>query len=138
MKKTTVLVSLLVLLAFSGISAYAADTATAIVIKDGLCAIYVPDTVYPEIFTSDGHIVASNDKNDNRKLTCHTSLPNGATPPTKTMHMNHKTHPNIICISLIDGIYRGTTNWKTVITPSGKVMQSCHFNPSEEMYVPVL
>lgn len=132
MKKTTVLVSLLILLAFSGISAYAADTAPAIVIKDRFCAIYVPDTVYPNILTSDRHIVASNDKNDNIKLTCHTSLPDGATPPAKTIHMNHETHPEIICFSFIDGMYRGTTNWKTMITPSGKVMMTCHYNPSEE------
>lgn len=41
MKKMTILVSLLVLLAFSGISAYAADTAPTDVIKNIECD--VPD-----------------------------------------------------------------------------------------------
>ena len=125
MKKTTVLVSLLVLLAFSGISAYATDTAPAMVIKDASCGIALPMHPY-SVFATDSHIVASNDKNGNSKLTCHATLPADATPPTKAVIMTNKNYPAISCHTGF-----GTTDdWKAVITPSGNVKLTCHINPN--------
>ncbi|MCK5235088.1 MAG: hypothetical protein KAJ88_04545 [Candidatus Aenigmarchaeota archaeon] len=133
MKKTTVLVSLLVLLAFSGISAYAADTAPALVIKDNGCN--VPDANGNLFFTPDSHIVISNDKNGNSKITCHSQLTDPETYPKKAVHWDYESyleaHPNIPNILGECGTGAGLTkDWKAVVTPSGKVMLTCHINPN--------
>ena len=123
MKKMTVLVSLLVLLAFGGISAYAADTAPAIVIKETECG--VPDADGGTFLTNNSHSVVSNDKNGNTKLTCHGQVTDPDTYPEKTMHLDF-SNTGIPCGTLL-GI---TTDWKAVVTPSGNVKLTCHINPN--------
>ncbi len=121
-EKTAVLLSVLTVLIL-GMSVVLANS-PAVVIKDGLCGVIGPNG---EFFTTqDSHIVISNDKNGNRKITCHGTLPGYINPPTKAVHWDYES------LGKLCNIGSGSTeNWKAVITPSGKVMLSCHINPSE-------
>ncbi|MCK4807996.1 MAG: hypothetical protein KAS90_00075 [Candidatus Aenigmarchaeota archaeon] len=121
MKKMTVLVSLLVLLAFGGISAYAADTAPAVVINDFGCGVLDANGVV--IPADNSHSVVSMDKNGNTVLKCFATVDKNTYPlVNKAVRYNGfgcNTHLGY------------TTNTKAVITPSGKVMLTCKINPSQ-------
>ena len=119
MKKMTVLLSLLAVLVL-GLSMTFAN-GPAVVIKDGGCNLF--NTTGQLFFApSSAHQVYSNDTNGNSKITCHATLPEGQAAPKKAVHWNSGNN-NIKC-STGWGI---TDDWKAVITPSGKVMLTCHY-----------
>ncbi|MCK4807994.1 MAG: hypothetical protein KAS90_00065 [Candidatus Aenigmarchaeota archaeon] len=121
MKKTTVLVSLLAVLVL-GISMTFAN-GPAIVKKDINCVL-MDANQNPFLALASGQNVFTDSKNNNSKITCHGTLPTGVSPPTKAVVMTNKDHPNIMCWT---GYGPFTSDWKAVITPSGKVMLSCHY-----------
>ncbi len=120
-EKTAVLLSVLTVLIL-GMSVVLAN-GPAIVLKDISCGVLI-DTEGNSIYTTDTHAVYANnkDENGNSKLTCLGEVPAGYTPPVKTTHLNHE-NTGASCYTA----FGSTTNWKAVITPSGKVMLSCHY-----------
>ncbi|MCK4927410.1 MAG: hypothetical protein KAS11_03015 [Candidatus Aenigmarchaeota archaeon] len=120
MKKTTVLVSLLAVLVL-GISMTFAN-GPAIVQKDIDCGLVDANG---NIFfaTASGQNVFTDSKNGNSKITCHATIPDGQVPPNKTLHWD-SSNTNFIGCSTGYGI---TQDWKAVVTPSGKMMLTCHY-----------
>ncbi|MCK5234572.1 MAG: hypothetical protein KAJ88_01900 [Candidatus Aenigmarchaeota archaeon] len=120
MKKMTILVSLLVLLAFGGISTYAADTGPAFIHKDFGCALYDGNGKVT-IFTTDSHTVVSNDANGNTILKCFATLTEEETPEKA-----------VVLKGFPCGTQSGsTTNTKAVVTPGGRSMLTCIIHPNQ-------
>ena len=126
MKAIAVVLSLMTVLAFGALSAYADNPLnpnSAVVITDIGCGILGPNGEF--LSTTDTHAVITNSKNGNIKLTCHGKLPDGVTPPSKTVHWDYSS-AGIPCGTIIGS----TTDWKEVVTPSGNVKLTCHYkNP---------
>lgn len=119
MKKIAILLTFLVVLMAGALSANADSDNSAVVMNDAFsCGVLVNDGGY--IVTPDTHLVDTNSKNDNIKLTCMGQLETQG--PESALVLNYEK-TGAICFY---GMHV-TTDWKSVVTPSGKVMLTCHF-----------
>ena len=130
MKAIAIVLSLMTVLAFGALSAYAQGPAE--VRKDISCGIGLPGPPPSAVFTTESHAVFANDKNGNSKLTCHGKLSDAIpplNPPEKTEHLNFD-NTGYICFTSFGSTY----DWSAVVTPSGNVKLTCHINPSSPPY----
>lgn len=123
--KKRFLISLLLSLAviMPVMSVFADGPGPAIVIKGAYCGLMDADG---NIFMSTcSHIVISNDKNGNTKLTCHATQPDYASKPLKAVLWNYD-NTGLLCGTPLGA----TRDWMEVVTPSGKVTLVAHINPN--------
>ncbi|MCK5026039.1 MAG: hypothetical protein KAS15_05575 [Nanoarchaeota archaeon] len=135
MKKIVILLVFLAVLIMGVFNVHAKSENSAVVINDvndvGGCFLAIANevgTITNFIITDNIHMVETNSKNNNTLLTCHGQLPKDQAPK-RTIHLNSEnTNPRLICYTS----FGPTSNWKSIITPSGHVKLTCHYKDTTE------
>lgn len=136
MKKIVILLVFLAVLIMGVFNVHAKSENSAVVINDvndvGGCFLAIANevgTVSDFIIADDSHMVETKSKNNNVLLTCRGQLPDDITAPKSTIHLNSEnTNPRLICYTS----FGPTSNWKSIITPSGHVKLTCHYKDTTE------
>ena len=109
-------------------AAYADDGGPAIVIPDGICLIGDPANPPFVVALRNAHITESANPDGNFSMHCMGENPN---PPGDTNVVVDGATTPFVCVGISAGnIEFITTDWHGVITKSGRINISCHFNPA--------
>jgi len=124
MKKIVILLVFLAVLIIGIFNVSAKSENSAVVINDVGCCLAMPNEYghFNPLVTFESHIVKTNSKNNNVLLTCRGQLPEGHFTPKSATHLNFE-NTGFMCYTSF-GV---TSNWKSIITPSGHVQLTCHY-----------